>query len=186
MKEGTMDLTSKSKFLSLVLRHRPEVIGLKLDPAGWVGVDDLLDAMERNHKGIDRTTLDEIVATDSKKRYEYSPDRSSVRACQGHSVKDVDLQLEPKEPPATLYHGTASRFMNSILMEGIKPGNRLYVHLSWGAETAVKVGQRHGSPAVLEVDAGRMHRDGHEFLLSNNNVWLAKFVSPQYISWSGR
>jgi putative RNA 2'-phosphotransferase len=173
---------SKSKFLSLVLRHRPEAIRVKLDPAGWVDVSTLLEAMKDHGKPLDRAELDTIVATNDKKRFEFNEDGTRIRACQGHSVKDIDLGLEPKEPPDTLYHGTATRFLPSISRKGLIPGNRLYVHLSWDEETATKVGSRHGKPIVLSVAAGRMHRDGFEFFLSNNNVWLTKTVPMAYLS----
>jgi putative RNA 2'-phosphotransferase len=178
------DLIKISKFLSLVLRHKPDAIRIKLDGAGWVDVDTLLEALKIYGKAIDKATLDEVVATNNKKRFEYSPDGSKIRACQGHSVKDVDLGLEPKAPPDILYHGTADRFVNSIINEGINPGSRQYVHLSLDTETAVKVGQRHGKPIVLKVISKEMHQDGHAFFLSHNNVWLTKFVPPEYVSVS--
>ena len=176
------NLVNIGKFLALVLRHKPEALRIKLDKAGWISVDTLLEAMDEHGKIIDKSLLDEVVATDNKGRFEYSPDGTKIRACQGHSIKDVDLGLEPKDPPETLYHGTATRFEDSIHREGIKPGSRLYVHLSWDIDTATKVGSRHGKPVVLTVDAGKMHRDGYEFFLSNNNVWLTKSVPSQYLS----
>lgn len=178
-----VNLTSMGKFLALVLRHKPEVIGLKLDAGGWVAIDDLLSAMAKHGKGIERETLEDIVDTDNKGRYEYkyNGDVTKIRACQGHSIKDIDLGLEPTKPPEVLYHGTAVRFVNAIINEGLKPGNRQYVHLSLDHETAVKVGSRHGTPFVLKVLSGEMHQDGHEFFLSHNNVWLTKDVPPEYI-----
>lgn len=175
------DVFKLSKFISLVLRHKPEAINVKLDKAGWVDIDTFLTAFNAIGKKIDRATLDVVVATNDKKRFEYSPDGKRIRACQGHSIKDVDLGLDPKEPPDILYHGTATRFVDSILKEGLKPEGRQYVHLSWDTQTAMKVGSRHGSPYIFTVESGKMHRDGYKFFLSTNNVWLTKDVPPQYL-----
>lgn len=170
-----------SKFLSLILRHNPAAVGLTLDGSGWANVDELLEALRKHRHPIDRPGLDVVVATNNKKRFEYSLDGTKIRACQGHSIKDVDLQLEPKTPPEGLYHGTADRFLGSILSGGLLPQSRQYVHLSFDTETAVKVGQRHGKPVVLHVDALQMHKDGHTFYLSHNNVWLTKSVPSKYL-----
>lgn len=169
------------KFLSFVLRHKPEAIGLSLDRAGWANVAGLIGALRSHGRTVDRAGLDKIVAEDEKGRFEYSPDGTKIRACQGHSIKDLDLGLEPRKPPDKLFHGTAGKTLNAIYAEGIQPRGRQYVHLSWDAETATKVGSRHGRPVVIEVDAGRMHGDGHEFFLSNNNVWLTKSVPKEYL-----
>lgn len=177
-----MSDVSTSKFLSLILRHNPATVGITLDSAGWVEVGVLLEALKKHGHDLSRASLDNIVATNNKKRFEYSPDNTKIRACQGHSLKDVDLQLEEKTPPDILYHGTASRFLDSIFEKGLLPGNRQYVHLSLDVPTAVKVGQRHGISVVLHVDAIGMYKDGFKFYLSHNNVWLTKTVPPQYLS----
>lgn len=170
-----------SKFLSLVLRHEPERIGIKLDSAGWVDVQELLDACRREGIPIDLEELKDVVATNPKQRFAFSEDGLRIRASQGHSVP-VDLGYQPEAPPETLYHGTARRGLASILKQGLVRGQRHHVHLSTTPETAVKVGQRHGRPVVLEVRAGQMHRDGHVFYLSDNGVWLTEHVPPEYLS----
>ena len=124
--------------------------------------------------------LEEIVETNDKKRYEFSDDKKKIRARQGHSI-EVDVELEEKTPPDILYHGTATKFLESIYKNGINSGNRLYVHLSNDEDTAKKVGSRHGTPYVLKIDANRMFNDGNKFYLSNNDVWLTKFIDKKYI-----
>ena len=174
-------LTGKSKFLSYVLRHAPGSIGLTLDENGWTGVDELLSKAAGAGMTIDRETLDEIVATSEKKRFTLSEDGTRIRAAQGHSV-EVALDLEPIEPPETLYHGTATRFLDSIRAEGLRPGSRQQVHLSANEATATAVGQRHGKPVVLSVAAGEMHRRGHAFFRADNGVWLTDSVPPQFLA----
>lgn len=169
-----------SKFLSLVLRHQPETIGITLDAEGWALVDELLEAAGRRGKSITRQQLEEVVATNDKKRFSLSPDGRRIRANQGHSI-EVDLNLAPVEPPELLYHGTVERFLDSIRAQGLLRGNRRHVHLSGDEETASRVGQRRGRPIVLVVEAGRMHRDGHCFYRSANGVWLTDAVPPQYL-----
>jgi putative RNA 2'-phosphotransferase len=175
-------LVRVSKFLSLVLRHQPEKIGITLDDAGWVGVDELLDAAQRSGMRMDRALLERVVAENDKKRFAFSPDGERIRASQGHSV-DVDLGLQPVEPPEELFHGTASRFVESIRGEGLRTGSRTHVHLSTDEATARKVGQRHGSPVILRVAAGRMHRAGHQFFVSENGVWLTAAVPAEFIAF---
>jgi putative RNA 2'-phosphotransferase len=176
------DLVRLSKFLSLVLRHEPERIGISLDPQGWVAVDDLLAAAARAGKPISREQLDLVVATNDKKRFALSPDGSRIRASQGHSV-EVDLALPPVVPPERLFHGTATRFLDAIRAEGLRSQSRQHVHLSPDEETAVKVGQRHGRPAILVVLAGAMHSAGHLFYRSDNGVWLTAAVPPEYLEF---
>jgi len=175
--------TQMSVFLSLVLRHHPEVAGLELDEHGWANVSRLIDGVNRAGKALDRETLEEIVRTDAKGRYRFNEDHTKIRANQGHSVK-VDVDLKETTPPDVLYHGTAARFLNHILEngEGLKPMGRLYVHLSKDCETAWKVGARHGSPAVLNVNAGQMQADGYSFFLSENGVWLTGCVPKNYLT----
>ena len=174
------ELVRISKFLSLVLRHRPETIGLTLAPDGWVGVDELLEACRAHGRAIPRHVLAEVVATNDKRRFSFNPDGTQIRANQGHSV-DVELGLEPVEPPELLYHGTVARFLDSIRGQGLVRGSRQHVHLSADRQTAERVGQRRGRPVVLVVEAARMHRDGHEFYLSENGVWLTGAVPPEYL-----
>ncbi len=167
--------TKTSKYLRLLLRHRPEAAGLTLDEHGWADVALLL-----KNVNISMEDLEKIVANDEKQRYSFNDDKTLIRANQGHSVP-VDLELEAKEPPEFLYHGTVGQFLGSIQKEGLQRRSRLYVHLSPDVETAVKVGRRRGKPVVLRVAAGRMHRDGYPFFLSANGVWLTREVPPQYL-----
>jgi len=168
------------RFMSLVLRHKPEVIGIRLDEHGWADINELIEGMNRAGKHIDRTKLDEIVATNNKKRYSISDDGKRIRANQGHSVQ-VDVELKEQKPPEILYHGTAERFSESIEREGLKPMGRLYVHLSKDIKTAENVGSRHGKPVVYEVAAGEMSENGFKFYLSENGVWLSGKVPPAYL-----
>ncbi|MEZ4711381.1 MAG: RNA 2'-phosphotransferase [Caldilineaceae bacterium] len=170
-----------SKFLSYVLRHNPDAIGLKLDSAGWAAVDELLTCAAHDGQQITLELLNEVVATNDKKRFALSVDGKYIRASQGHSIR-VDLELEPVEPPEQLFHGTATRFLASIQQSGLQPRNRHHVHLSSDHETAIKVGQRHGKPVILEVDARRMVADGHLFYRSENGVWLTEKVPPAYFT----
>lgn len=172
--------TKTSKFLSLVLRHEPECIGLALDPAGWVEVDTLLAALEHHGRGITRAELEEVVATNEKKRFAFSEDATRIRASQGHSV-EVELGYTPQTPPAELFHGTATRFVGSIRTMGLLKGERHHVHLSANLDTAVQVGRRHGQPAVFIVRAAAMHAAGHAFFLSENGVWLTEQVPVEYL-----
>jgi putative RNA 2'-phosphotransferase len=171
-----------SKFLSLVLRHQPELIGIALDDAGWTPVDPLLQQAAAHGVQFSLADLREIVATSDKQRFALSEDGRLIRANQGHSVT-VDLQLQPLEPPPTLYHGTVERFLDSIRLEGLIKGKRHHVHLSPDEPTAAVVGQRRGRPVILRVDAGRMRRDGHLFYRSENGVWLTDHVPPQYLEF---
>ena len=168
-----------SKFISLILRHKPEVIGISLDDHGWANVDELLAGIRRT-RPIDTEMLEEIVRTDEKQRYTFNEDHARIRANQGHSIQ-VDVELEEKEPPEYLFHGTGRKYVESIDQTGLIPKSRLYVHLSGDQETAIKVGKRHGEPIVYQVAAGAMARDGHKFWRSANDVWLTKRVQPEYL-----
>ena len=170
--------TSTSIFIALILRHRPEVIGITLDEHGWANVDALLAGINRT-RPLDMAGLEEIVRTDEKQRYAFNADRTKIRANQGHSVP-VDVELQQVTPPALLYHGTGEKFVSSIEARGLIPRTRLYVHLSGDYDTARKVGARHGSPRVYQINAARMSADGYEFFRSVNGVWLTKQVPPQY------
>jgi putative RNA 2'-phosphotransferase len=174
--------TRASKFLSLVLRHEPGKIGLNLDAAGWVDVDALLTACRRNGVAIDRAGLEEVVATNDKKRFALSEDGRRIRASQGHSI-EVSLGYKAQLPPARLFHGTATRFGPSIREQGLLKMERHHVHLSATEETARKVGGRHGKPLVLVVDSEAMAAAGHLFFLSENSVWLTESVPVQFIEF---
>ena len=176
------ELIRISKFLSLILRHEPERVGLRLDDAGWVGVAELLNA--NNQQGVSLTLdqLKHIVATSDKKRFAFSEDGLRIRASQGHSL-EVDLQYEPQAPPELLYHGTATRFLDSIRERGLERMERHAVHLSAETKLTFQVGGRHGKPVLLVIRAGDMHRAGHLFRCSANGVWLVDHVPAQYIQF---
>lgn len=169
-----------SKYLSRHLRHEPHRLGLELAPGGWVGVDALLEACARLNFPFSRGELEEVVARSDKRRFAFDETGARVRANQGHSV-EVDLQLERAEPPAVLYHGTGERSAEAILADGLSRMGRHHVHLSADAETARRVGARHGRPVVFEVDAARMAGAGHDFYVSANGVWLVERVPADYL-----
>lgn len=171
---------SISKWLSLILRHSPETAGLSLDANGWVSVEELLAQSARKGRRFDRAMLDEVVVTNDKQRFAFSDDGLRIRASQGHSV-NIDLQLEPCEPPEVLYHGTIPAAIAAILADGLKPMSRQHVHLSADRETADRVGSRRGKPTILVVRSGQMWRDGHRFYRSANGVWLAEAVPAGYL-----
>lgn len=170
-----------SKFLSLVLRHKPEEIGLVLDQNGWASVDELIALAAVRGTKLSRHLIESIVAESDKKRFAISEDGTKIRANQGHSV-DIALGLAPQTPPERLYHGTATRFLDSIRESGLHSASRQHVHLSSDLETAEKVGRRHGKPVILTVESGQMARDGHHFYLSENGVWLTAAVPAKYLN----
>lgn len=174
-----MGLTETSKFISPILRHHPEVIGIALDEHGWADVDELIAGIAKS-RPFDMNMLEEIVSTDKKQRYSFSDDKSLIRANQGHSVP-VDVELEAQTPPETLWHGTGAKSVPSIDEQGLKRMSRLYVHLSGDYDTAVTVGRRHGRPVVYEVETGRMARAGFKFYQSVNGVWLTDNAPAQYL-----
>ncbi len=175
-----MSLTRLSKFISLILRHQPQAIGITLDEHGWADVEELLEGINKT-RYIDMEMLEEIVRSDEKQRYSFSENKALIRANQGHSVP-VDVELPQVEPPSLLFHGTAERSLSAINREGLLPMGRLYVHLSDNVETARKVGSRHGKPAILQIDSRRMAGDGTLFFRSVNGVWLTKKVPPEYLT----
>ena len=168
-----------SKFISLILRHKPETIGITLDENGWASVDELIAGINKT-RPIDRDMLREIVAADEKQRYSFNEDETMIRANQGHSIS-VDVELEETAPPEYLFHGTAEKYAASIEREGLLPKGRLYVHISSDADTARKVGQRHGKPVVYRVHSGEMAEDGLVFYRSVNGIWLTKHVPVRYL-----
>lgn len=174
-------LTEVSKFLSYVLRHEPQAIGLTLDAEGWGSLDALISGAAQQGQELTRELITQVVAMSDKKRFELSADGQRIRAVQGHSTRSVDRSFEAKAPPAMLFHGTAERFLDSIRREGLKPGTRHHVHLSADPETARSVGQRYGVPVVLSIDAARMHAQGFAFHQAENGVWLTASVAPQFL-----
>lgn len=169
-----------SKYLVRHLRHQPERLGLELEPGGWVAIDRLLAACRSRGMPISRAELEEVVATNDKRRFGLDPSGTRIRAQQGHSVP-VELGYAPLEPPAVLFHGTASAFLGAILRDGLQRGRRHQAHLSPDVETARRVGARHGRPVVLAVDAAGLHRDGLQLSVSGNGVWLVDEVPPAYL-----
>lgn len=173
-----------SKFLSLVLRHQPEKVGLTLDDEGWASVSELIAAFEGHGLSLTLEELEEIVRRNDKKRFSFSPDGTLIRANQGHTVR-VELGYEPRQPPRILYHGTAERFLVSIRQQGLIKGQRHHVHLSDDTETARAVGGRYGKPVILRIESERMQGDGHVFFRSDNGVWLTERVPVEYIIFPG-
>ena len=174
-----MNLTDTSRFISLILRHKPEVIGITLDEHGWANVDELITGISKT-RPMDMEILEEIVRTDNKQRYSFNEDKTLIRANQGHSIP-VDVELPLAEPPEYLWHGTGEKYVSSIDAPGLIPKSRLYVHLSADEVTAKKVGSRHGRPVIYRVATGQMYRNGIEFRLSVNGVWLVDAVPVQYL-----
>lgn len=170
-----------SKFLSLILRHQPDIIQLKLDENGWADIEELRTKSAMRKVYFTFEELDEMVETNNKKRFAFNEDKTRIRASQGHSI-DIDLGVEPQSPPDYLYHGTAEANIASILEKGIEKRTRQHVHLSADKETAAKVGMRHGKPVILTIRTGKMHEDGILFYRSANGVWLTDFVEARYIS----
>jgi len=175
---NTKDIKHKSKFLSLILRHQPEKINLKLDENGWADVDELIEKSKKVH--FDMDILEEVIETNNKKRFTFNEVKTKIRANQGHSI-NIDINLDPIEPPAILYHGTSIKNIDSIRSSGIDKRNRQHVHLSHELSTAKNVGSRHGKPIILNIDTQQMHKDGFLFYLSKNGVWLTDYIDPKYI-----
>lgn len=163
----------------MILRHKPGVIGITLDEHGWANVSELVEGVNKVHP-LDMETLEEIVRTNEKQRFSFNEDKTKIRANQGHTIP-VDVELEEKDPPEVLYHGTGEKYVESIDSTGLEPRQRLYVHLSTDKEIATKVGQRHGKPVVYRVNSGLMAKNGYVFYLSVNGVWLTKAVPVQYL-----
>ena len=173
------ELIKTGKFLSLILRHKPEVIGISLEEHGWAEVSELISGIKKTRK-FDMNMLEEIVRTDNKQRFAFNSDHTKIRANQGHSIA-VDVELKEQAPPEFLYHGTGTKYVSSILKNGLLSQSRLYVHLSKDIPTAISVGKRHGRPAVFTIRAGEMSRKGYQFFLSENGVWLTKNVPAEYL-----
>lgn len=174
-----MSLTDVSRFMSLILRHKPETIGISLDEHGWANVDELIEGIAKTRE-FNMDILEEVVKTDNKQRYSFNEDKTLIRANQGHSIP-VDVELDEVEPPAELWHGTGEKYVESIDKIGLIPKSRLYVHLSKDSDTATNVGRRHGKPVLYTVKTGDMFKDGYKFFLSKNGVWLTKEVPVKYL-----
>ncbi len=171
-----------SKFLSLVLRHKPEEIGISMDANGWVDVDELIEKCTSRNMYLDFETLEEVVLTNDKQRFAFNDEYTKIRANQGHTV-NVDLEFEPTKPADFLYHGTVEKYLTNIKSNGLQKMKRLHVHLSKDLETAIKVGSRRGQPIILKINASKMHEDGYPLYLSKNGVWLCDEVPVEYIEF---
>lgn len=174
-----MSLLNTSRYISLILRHKPEVIGIELDAHGWANVTQLIAGVNRTHP-LTIELLEQIVANDNKGRFAFNEDKTCIRANQGHSIP-VDVELTQTEPPEILYHGTGEKYVESIHAQGLLSKSRLYVHLSADIETAKKVGARHGKPVIYQVNTAQMKMDGFIFYRSVNGVWLTKTVPTKYL-----
>ena len=181
MKRGIAmgNLIKISRFISLILRHKPETIEITLDEHGWANVEELIAGVNKKYP-IDMQILEKIVNDDDKNRYSFNGDKTMIRANQGHSIP-VDVELKKLNPPDILYHGTGEKYVESIERQGLIRKNRLYVHLSNDIEIAKKVGKRHGKPVIYEIDCKKMIEDGIEFFKSENNVWLVESVPVKYL-----
>lgn len=173
---------SISKFLSLILRHSPQTVQIQLDENGWANVDELITKCAKQKHIFTFKELEEVVATNDKKRFIFNEDKTKIRANQGHSIA-IDLALQPQTPPDYLYHGTVSKFLNDIKKDGLLKMSRQHVHLSAEKETAIKVGSRRGLPVILIVQSSKMHQDGYSFYLSENGVWLTDHIPSNYIEF---
>lgn len=178
--KSTPKQNSLSKFLSLVLRHQPQLIGIHLDKEGWVEVQDLLEKMNLHGQKLLLEDLKEIVANNPKQRFAFNSEQNKLRASQGHSIP-IELGYPNQQPPEILYHGTNEKSLESIFEKGIEKKNRHKVHLSTSLETALQVGSRKGNAVVLKVLSGRMFLHGHQFFLSDNGVWLTEYVAPIFL-----
>ncbi|MFK5921889.1 MAG: RNA 2'-phosphotransferase [Verrucomicrobiota bacterium] len=176
--------TRISKRLSLILRHKPESIGITLDENGWANVQNLLNALNRNGARLTLEILETVVAENPKKRFEFNDAQTFIRARQGHSI-DIDLGYSATMPPDVLYHGTAERFLDPILKEGLIKQQRHHVHMSTNIPLMLEVARRRGKAALLEIDAKQMHQDGHEFYVTENEVWLTDRIPTQYLTQKG-
>lgn len=174
--------TGTSRYLSYVLRHAPGAIGLTLDREGWVDLDDLITSARQAGHQLDLASIRAVVNSNDKQRFALSSDGRRIRAMQGHSTDTVAIQREPLLPPERLFHGTATRFVDAILVEGLRPGARHHVHLSDDVATARQIGQRYGMPIVLTIESRRMHELGHDFYQAENGVWLTGFVPAAFIA----
>ncbi|MGJ8696306.1 MAG: RNA 2'-phosphotransferase [Verrucomicrobiaceae bacterium] len=170
-----------SRVLSLVLRHDPGSIGLALNEQGWAEVDELLVCLKRSGKAVDLEMLKKVVTNSSQQRFSFSEDGKLIRANEGHSF-NIDLELEEKNPPENLYHGTADRFMEFIERGGLLKMKRDFVHLTSDPKIAHEAGGRQGVPVILEIGTKVMLDHGFRFYQAKNGVWLTDSVPPDYLT----
>ncbi|MGJ8656637.1 MAG: RNA 2'-phosphotransferase [Akkermansiaceae bacterium] len=177
---NTKQQTKISKRLSLILRHNPQSVGLELAPNGWVKIADLLQALKSKGTHLNELMLKTLVTENPKQRFEFDESKSSIRARQGYSVK-VDLGYTPSNPPELLYHGTPSKYIDSILQEGLKKQQRHHVHMSENIPLMLEVARRRGQPRLIEINAKKMHEEGHQFFVTENQVWLSEYIPTKFI-----
>jgi putative RNA 2'-phosphotransferase len=175
-------IKNTSKFLSLILRHAPETIQLNLDENGWANVAELIEKSNKHNQDFNFETLQIVVETNDKKRFQFNDDNTKIRASQGHSI-NIELNLEPTTPPDLLFHGTVAKFIESIQQTGLQKMSRQFVHLSKDTETANIVALRRGKPIILTINTKQMQADGFIFYLSENKVWLTNEVPVKYINF---
>lgn len=174
------ELVKKSKWLALILRHDPSKAKLTLDAHGWANVSDITDPGKGD---VPMKDLEEIVKTDNKGRYEFNPDKTKIRAVQGHSIENIEVEMDECVPPSVLYHGTKEKFMSSIMKMGLKKMDRQYVHLSAELDTARNVaGRRKGESVMLRIEAKDMVDMGYRFFRAKNGVWCVESVPFKYIA----
>jgi len=173
-----IDVTKISKYLSYILRHKPESIGIKLNKNGWCSIDELIE--KTTEFELTKPHLKLVVKNNNKQRFTFNLNGTMIRANQGHSI-DIDLDLKPQTPPKRLFHGTAIKSLKSIKKKGLTKQNRQYVHLSESMSIAWDVGCRHGKPVILFIACDKMIKDGYKFYKSKNGVWLVDRVPTKYI-----
>lgn len=176
-----MNLSNISKQLSYLLRHSTEPQYINLN-GGWADTETIIEVLKKTYTNIDMDIIEQIVDSDAKCRYSFNNSHSKIRANQGHSIPGVIIEMDSPDPPELLYHGTATRFLSSITEQGLKPMSRRFVHISPDLETAIKVGKRHGKPVVLVIRAQKFVEDGNKLYLSQNGVWQAEYVAPEYFT----
>lgn len=174
-----MNLTKVSKYISLILRHKPETIGITLDEHGWAKVDELIKGVSEKYP-INMRVLEDLVRLDDKQRYSFNEDKTLIRANQGHSIP-IDLELKETKPPLFLFHGTGEKYVEMIDIDGLIPKSRQYVHLSKTVHTAIDVGKRHGEPVIYLVESRKMYEQGYKFYCSANGVWLTNNVPVEFL-----
>ncbi|WP_299161327.1 RNA 2'-phosphotransferase [uncultured Tenacibaculum sp.] len=172
-----------SKFLSLLLRHKPEKIDLTLDKNGWAIVEELINKSKKAGTLFSKEDLELIVKTNDKQRFAFNEDKTKIRASQGHSIQDVEILTETQTPPPFLYHGTVAKFIAPIKETGLQKMNRQHVHLSLDKETAIKVASRRGKPVILTIRTDEMYKEGYKFYLSENGVWLTDNIPSHFIQF---
>ena len=176
----TAALKGLSKHMSRILRHEAEQLNLQLDPEGYVPIEALLAALQRAGVPATEASVRAVVETMEPRKQRFSLADGWIRANYGHSLA-LRIDHQPGAPVGFLYHGTTVPTRDKIMLEGLRPMGRQYVHLTPDADLARMVGGRHGKPCLLRVDAVRAHAEGIAFYQANRNFWLTDHVPPQYL-----